>query len=32
MGGPMVSNEQLGKGNRGKQPSIRLKDYVTNTI
>ncbi|KAJ8633298.1 hypothetical protein MRB53_026634 [Persea americana] len=30
--GPMVSEEQLGKGKRVKQPSVRLKDYVTHTI
>ncbi|KAJ8645102.1 hypothetical protein MRB53_006850 [Persea americana] len=30
--GPMVSEEQLGKGKRVKQPSIQLKDYVMHTI
>ena len=29
---PMASEEQFGKGKRVKQPSIRLKDYVTHTI
>ena len=29
---PMVSEEQFGKRKRIKQPSIRLKDYVTQTI
>ncbi|KAL6311255.1 hypothetical protein AAG906_035766 [Vitis piasezkii] len=29
---PMVSEEQFGKGKRVKQPSVRLKDYVTHTI
>ena len=32
MSRPMVSEEQFGKGKRVKQPSIRLKDYVTHTI
>ena len=29
---PMVSEEQFGKRKRVKQPSVRLKDYVTHTI
>lgn len=28
----MVSEEQIGKGKRVQQPSVRLKDYVTHTI
>ena len=32
MSRPMVSKEQFGKGKRVKQPSVRLKDYVTHTI